>query len=99
VPGDDVPPINEVLKAYNTSVPLINGSVRTFVFPAAFKAKHPDDYAKFVSAYRATLDDAEFRKWLGDNQMAGDWVGEERTTEIIRANFDGLNKYKDLIKP
>lgn len=99
VPDYDVPPINEVLKPYNASVPIINGSVRTFVFPAAFKAKHPGDYATFVSSYRATLEDPEFRKWLRDNQMAGDWVGEERTTEIIRANFEGLMKYKDLIEP
>jgi putative tricarboxylic transport membrane protein len=99
VPDYDVPPINDVLKTYHTSVPLISGSVRTFVFPAAFKAKHPDDYTKFVTAYRATLDDPGFRKWLHDNQMAGDWVGEERTAAIIRANYDGLEKYKNLIKP
>ena len=99
VPDYDVPPINDVLSAYHTSVPLISGSVRTFVYPAAFKAKHPDDYARFVTAYRATLDDPAFIKWLHDNQMAGDWVGEERTTTIIRANYDGLEKYKNLIKP
>lgn len=98
-PDYDAPPINDVLKAFNTSVPLISGSVRTFVFPAAFKAKHPEDYAKFVTAYRATLDDPEFKKWALDNQMAADWVGEERTTEIIRASFDGLQKYKAMIKP
>lgn len=98
-PDYDAPPINDVLKRYDTSVPLISGSVRTFVFPAAFKAKHPDDYAKFVSAYRATLEDPVFAKWLRDNQMAGDWVGEERTTEIIRVSFEGLKKYKDLIRP
>jgi putative tricarboxylic transport membrane protein len=97
-PDYDVPPINEVLKAYNAAVPLINGSVRTFVFPAAFKAKHPDDYAKFLTAYRMTLDSADFRKWLHENQMGDDWVGEERTTEIVRANFEALKKYKDLIK-
>jgi hypothetical protein len=28
----------------------------------------------------------------------GDWVGEERTTDIIRANFEGLKKYKNLTK-
>jgi putative tricarboxylic transport membrane protein len=95
----DAPLINDVLKAYNTSVPLINGSVRTLVFPAAFKARHPDDYARFVPACRATLASPEFRKWLSANQMAGDWVGEESTTEIIRANFEALKKYKDLIKP
>ena len=98
VPEYDAPPINDLLKAYNTMVPLISGSVRTLVFPAAFKAKHPEDYAKFVSAYRATLADTDFVKWLQDNRMAGDWVGEDRTAEIIRANFDGLRKYKDLIK-
>ena len=30
--------------------------------------------------------------------MGGDWVGEERTTEIIRNNFEALKTYKDLIK-
>jgi putative tricarboxylic transport membrane protein len=97
-PDYDAPPINDVLKAYNTSVPLISGSVRTFVFPAAFKAKHPNDYATFVSAYRTTLAAPEFRKWLQDNQVGGDWVGEEKTTSIIEANFDELQKYKGLIK-
>jgi tripartite-type tricarboxylate transporter receptor subunit TctC len=98
VPGDDAPPINEVLKAYHASVPIIDGSVRTFVFPAAFKAKHPQDYARFVMAYRATLNDPAFRQWLATNQMAGNWVGEERTNQIIRANFEALKRYKDLIK-
>ena len=99
IPEYDAPPINEVLKGYQTSVPLISGSVRSFVFPAAFKAKHPNDYAKFVTAYRATLEAPDFRQWLHDNQMGGDWVGEERTIDVIRANFDALKQYKDLIKP
>jgi tripartite-type tricarboxylate transporter receptor subunit TctC len=96
-PDYNVPPINDVLKRYHTSVPILAGSVRTFVFPAAFKAKHPADYAKFVSAYRSTLNLPEFQKWLKDNQMAGNWVGEERTLQIVRANYDALSKYKDLI--
>lgn len=99
IPEYDAPPINDVLKGYQTSVPLISGSVRSFVFPAAFKAKHPNDYAKFVTAYRATLEAPDFRQWLHDNQMGGDWVGEERTIDVIRANFDALKQYKDLIKP
>jgi tripartite-type tricarboxylate transporter receptor subunit TctC len=94
----DAPPINDVLKPYNASVPLIAGSVRTFVFPSAFKVKHPVAFAKFVSAYRATLDAPEFKKFLHDNQMAGDWVGEERTTQTIRDQFEVLSKYKGLLK-
>ena len=98
MPDLDAPPINEVLKAYHTSVPLLAGSVRTFVFPAAFKARHPADYARFVAAYRATLASPEFSKWLRDNKMAGDWVGEARTTQIIRTSYDALSKYKDLLR-
>ena len=98
VPLFDAPPINEALKPYNFTMPLINGSVRSFVFPAGFKAKHPDDYAKFVAAYRKTLDDPEFRAWLEKNHMAGDWVGPEQTTALIRANFEALKEYKDLLK-
>ena len=97
-PDHDAPPINEALKPFKATVPLLAGSVRTFVFPAGFKAKHPQDYAKFVSAYRQTLNDPAFQAWLKTNQMDGDWVGDERTTQIIRANFEALKKYKDLIK-
>ena len=98
MPDYDAPPINEVLKAYHTSVPLLAGSVRTFVFPAAFKAKHPAEYARFVAAYRATLTSPEFSQWLKTNKMSGDWVGEARTTQIIQTSFDALSKYKDLLK-
>ena len=94
----DAPPINEVLKPYHASVPILSGSARTFVFPSAFKARHAADYAKFVAAYRATLNDSGMKKFLADNHMAGDWVGEERTTKIIHANFEALKKYKDLLK-
>lgn len=96
-PGVDAPPINDVLKPYNASVPLIAGSVRTFVFPSAFKVKRPLEYAKFVSAYRATLDAPDFKKFLHDNQMAGDWVGEARTSQVIREQFEVLSKYKNLL--
>ena len=98
LPGSDVPTINEVLKAYHASVPIIAGSVRTFVFPAAFKQKHPDNYAKFVSAYRATLNAPDFKKFLLVNQMAGDWVGEARTTQTIHDDFEALKKYRGLLK-
>jgi tripartite-type tricarboxylate transporter receptor subunit TctC len=94
----DAPPINEALKPYNMTVPIISGSVRSFVFRAGFKAKHPEDYDKFVTAYRKTLDDPQFQTWLKNNQMAGDWVGPEKTRAIIQTNFEALKEFKDLLK-
>jgi tripartite-type tricarboxylate transporter receptor subunit TctC len=98
VPDFDAPPVNEALAPYGVTVPLLNGSVRTFVFPAAFKAKHPQDYATFVAAYRRTLDNPDFKAWLQTNQMAGDWIGEERTTQIIKTNFETLKSYRGLLR-
>ena len=97
-PDHDAPPINEALKPFKATVPLLSGSVRTFVFPAAFKARRPQDYARFVSACRQTLDDPAFKAWLKTNRMDGDWVGEDRTTQTIRANFEALKTYRGLIK-
>jgi putative tricarboxylic transport membrane protein len=96
--GVEAPPINDVLKVYNTTVPIIAGSARTFVFPAPFKVKHPLAYIKFVKAYRSTLDSPEFKKFLHDNRMAGDWVGEQQTTQIIREDFESLKRYQRLLK-
>ncbi len=94
----DAPPINEALNPYHIVMPLLSGSVRTFVFPAGFKVKHPEEYAFFVAAYRKTLDDPDFRAWLDKNRMAGDWIGPEKTAAIIQENFEALKEYKDLLK-
>lgn len=98
VPLFDAPPVNEALAPFNVQVPIINGSVRSFVFRASFKAKHPEDYDAFVAAYRKTLDDPAFQAWLKANQMEGNWVGPEKTLEIVRTNFEALKEYKDLLK-
>jgi len=97
-PDFDAPLINEALKPLGAEVPVLSGSVRTLIAPAKFKAEHPEDYQKLVDAYRKALENPEFQAWLKQNEMGGEWIGEERTTEIIRTNFQILEKYKDLLK-
>jgi putative tricarboxylic transport membrane protein len=96
--GFDAPAINEALKPYNTEVPPLSGSVRTFIAPAGFKKEHPADFDKLVNAYKATLESQEYQDWLKQNQMAGDWVGPEKTTETIQSSYQILEQYKDLLK-
>lgn len=93
----NAPLINDVLKPLGVEVPVLSGSVRTLIAPASFKADHPEDYKKLVEAYHKALDKPEFQAWLKQNEMAGDWIGEERTTEIIRTSFEVLDKYKELL--
>jgi tripartite-type tricarboxylate transporter receptor subunit TctC len=97
-PDWDAPPINEALKPYGATVPLVSGSVRALVAPAGFKKKHPQDYEKLVDAYKKALENLEFQAWLKANAIGGAWLGPEQTTEIIKANFDVLRKYQHLLK-
>jgi putative tricarboxylic transport membrane protein len=94
----DAPPINEALQSFGVTVPLLSGSIRTFVAPAGFKAKHPKDFATLVEAYRKTLETPEFRDWLAANRMGADWTGPERATELVRSNVETLRKYQHLLK-
>lgn len=92
------PPINEALKPYGISVPLLSGSVRTLATSEAFRKNHPDEFAKLVDGYHKALEEPAFQAWLKQNTIGGDWVGPEKTTEIIDANFKTLQKYQSLLK-
>lgn len=94
----DAPPVNEALKTYGITMPILNGSVRTLVAPAGFRAKHPADYDKLVAAYRRTLENKEFKAWLAGNRMGDDWVGPEKATEMVTTNFDVMRRYQQLLK-
>ena len=91
-------PINEALKPYGISVPLLTGSIRTLTAPAGFRAKHPAEFAKLADAYKRTLANPEFQGWLKTNGMGGDWLGPDETTKSVETNFAALEKYKDLLK-
>ena len=91
------PPINEALKPYGVSVPLLSGSIRTLATSAAFKAKHPDDFAKLLAGYKRALETPAFQAWLKTNSIGGDWVGPDETTKIINANFETLKKFQGML--
>jgi tripartite-type tricarboxylate transporter receptor subunit TctC len=98
IAGFDAPPINEALKPFKTSVPVLSGSVRTLVAHASFSKKHPQRYERFVATYRATLNAPEYQEWLKQNQIGGEWIGPEKTNQAIRSSFEILSQYKDLLK-
>jgi tripartite-type tricarboxylate transporter receptor subunit TctC len=96
--GFEAPLVRDALASYGVDIPLLSGSVRTLIAPAAFRDEHPEDYQKLVAAYQETLKNPEYQAWLKDNQMGGDWVGPEATEKVIRENFDILSQYSALLK-
>ncbi len=91
-------PINEALKPYSATVPLISGTVRALATAQTFRQKYPDRWETLLAAYKRTLDNKEYKDWLKTNNMRGEWYGPEKSTKMILDSYDILEKYKDLAK-
>lgn len=96
VEGWDAPPLNEALKPLGVEVPVLSGSIRGLAAKASFKTQHPDRWAKLISAYERTLQNPEARQHFKANGIGADWLGPERTTEIMQRTYDILARYKDV---
>lgn len=94
----DAPPINEALKWAGITVPVLSGSVRVLAGSAASKKKNPKAFEQLVAAYKRALENKDYQAWLASNKIDGDWVGPEKTTAMLKANFEILKKYEHLLK-
>ena len=97
-PAWDAPVINEALKPYKVTMPIIAGSLRGLVAPAGFKTKHAEDYQKLVDVYRKTLEGPEYSKFLKDNTMGSAWYGPEKSTAQVKESFAVVQKYQSDLK-
>ena len=93
-PAWDAPVINDALKPFHVTMPIISGSLRGLVAPAGFKTKHPEDYQKLIEIYHKTLESPEYLKYLKDNKMGYAWFGPEKSTEQVMKSFAVVKKYQ-----
>ncbi|MCQ9615752.1 tripartite tricarboxylate transporter substrate-binding protein [Paenalcaligenes niemegkensis] len=94
----DAPTLNEVLEKRGVEpvTPLV-GSMRGIAAHAEFKEKYPQRFEKFSNTYKEVLSDPAFQKMLNDQGIGSDWLGPEKTTEIIHENFKILERFKDQL--
>lgn len=93
----EAPPVNEALEPMGIEIPLLDGSIRGIATSAKFKQNHPEHFDKLVAAYERALQNEDFLEQLKNMQMGSDWVGPEKTTEIVLRNYEIINKYSDLL--
>ena len=96
-PGWDAPPVNEALAEVDMEIPVLSGSIRGLAAPAAFREQYPDRWEKLVAAYKATLENPDFIAHLEANDIGADWLGPEKTAQIVETNYEVIKKYKDLM--
>ena len=84
----DAPTLSEILADRDAAV-------RGPAAHAAFRDNHPERFERFVAAYETALQDEEFVASLQAQGIGTEWLGPERTTEIIEANFEILQRFQD----
>jgi putative tricarboxylic transport membrane protein len=96
--GWDAPPVNEALGEAGMEIPVVNGSIRGLAASAEFRDSQPEAWKKLVSAYERTMQNPEFIAFLKQNDIGADWLGPEKTAEIVKRNYEILERYKDKIE-
>ena len=91
----DTPTLNEVLAARGADpvTPLV-GSMRGLAAHAEFKEKYPERFEKFSAAYEKVLSEPDFKAQLAEQRIGSDWLGSEKTTEIIERNYEILERFQ-----
>ena len=90
--------LNEVLEARGLEpvTPLV-GSMRGLAAHAEFKQDYPERFEKFSAAYEKVLNEPDFKAHLKEQQIGSDWLGSEKTTEIINNNYKILQRFQDQL--
>ncbi|WP_425089678.1 Bug family tripartite tricarboxylate transporter substrate binding protein [Stappia sp.] len=90
----DAPTLNAALADNGLeTVPVLAGSMRGLAAHAEFKKNHPEAFQKMVDAYKAVLEDKAFVAKLKGQKIGTEWLGPDRTTEIIKSNFEVLKRF------
>lgn len=92
------PTLGDALKPMNLALPVLNGTMRGLVTRASFRQKHPDRWEKLAAAYKATLEDPEFRTFARNNKMDHEWLGPERTMRAVMQAHDIIREYADVMR-
>ncbi|MBK1624297.1 Bug family tripartite tricarboxylate transporter substrate binding protein [Afifella marina] len=96
LPDWDAPTLNEALSDEGVTVPPLVGSMRGLAAHATFKEKYPERFQRMTDAYEAALEDPEFVESLKKQGIGAEWLGPEKTTEIIKSNFEILKRFNDV---
>ncbi|PTW46590.1 MULTISPECIES: tripartite tricarboxylate transporter substrate binding protein [Rhodovulum] len=91
----DAPTLNAVLTENGLDkAPVLAGSMRGLAAHASFRDKNPEAFEKMVEAYHTVLQDPDFVASLEAQDIGTEWLGPERTTEIIESNFEILKRFQ-----
>ena len=94
----DAPNINEVLAEYDAEIPLLPADLRTFAVHTSFAESHPEVYEQLVDAYKRTLERDDFKAFIEEGQIGGQWMGPEATAASLNESYQVFEQYIDVLE-
>ena len=91
-------PLNQVLADKGVNIPVLPGSIRGFATSAQFKRDYPERFAKITAAFSNALANKELQELLDRGDIGRRWVGPQRSSAVIKTNFELISKYSYLIQ-
>lgn len=91
-------PLNQVMASKAVDIPVLPGSIRGFATSAQFKRDYPERFEKITRAFENALANQELQALLDRGDIGRRWVGPERSSAVIKSNFELISKYSYLIQ-
>ena len=90
--------LGQVLANTGVNIPVLPGSIRGFATSAQFKRDYPERFEKITTAFENALANEELQELLDRGDIGRRWVGPERSSAVIKSNFELISKYSYLIQ-
>ena len=71
----------------------VMGNLRCLSVQSSFVEKHPDVYEELVAAYKRMLERDDFKAFIAEGQIGGDWLGPEATAASLQQSYDVFSRY------
>ena len=91
-------PLNQVLADKGVNIPVLPGSIRGFATSAQFKRDYPERFEKITTAFSNALANKELQELLDRGDIGRRWIGPQRSSVVIKINFELISKYSYLIQ-
>jgi tripartite-type tricarboxylate transporter receptor subunit TctC len=96
-PEWSVPTINSVTQSnFGFTMPMVSNYTVSVIAHRSFGEKHPDRQARFLDAYRRTLERADYKEFAQRGGFSAEWRGPERSAEINNVAYEALAQYANV---
>ncbi len=94
----DAPTLNHAIAKSYIHIPVIDGPIKGFAVSKKFKEKYPKRYLILENALKKVLAEVKAQKFLKEKHIGSVWIGSEKSTKILKNEYEFFKKYSYLLK-